>query len=127
MCCCVHMSLCALSIDDEIYANFRARFPAASFPLSPLSDAVLKSASAKVAWRSFCNDYEKNPSIRDFNMGTLLRLDAALGYDPDNTTVVPRIQFFALEIARNREGHNDAIRKPNQPARDAAQASSGSS
>lgn len=46
-------------------------------------------------------------SVQDFNMGTLLRLDASKDYDPDNTIIVPRIQFFAIEIARLREGCNN--------------------
>jgi hypothetical protein len=59
-------------------------------------------------------------------MGTLLRLDASKDYDANNTTIgffrhclvdtfieliviVPRIQFFAIEIARNREGLNNSF------------------
>ncbi|VDN09805.1 unnamed protein product [Dibothriocephalus latus] len=49
--------------------------------------------------------------IEDFNQGTLLRLDANKGYDEANTCVVPRIQFLALEIARNRQGLNDRVKK----------------
>jgi hypothetical protein len=47
--------------------------------------------------------YEK--LLSDFNTGTLLRLDATdrAGYDAQNVVVVPRIQFLAVEIARNRE------------------------
>lgn len=44
-------------------------------------------------------------------MGTLLRVDAAGDYNQENTTLVPRIQFFAIEIARNREGHNTVIKE----------------
>ena len=42
-------------------------------------------------------------------MGTLLRLDSSKGYSPENVTIVPRIQFHAIEIARNREGLNNHI------------------
>ncbi|VDO93063.1 unnamed protein product [Schistosoma margrebowiei] len=56
-------------------------------------------------WRPFCNEFEKK--VEDFNFGTLLRLDASKGYCPENTCIVPRIQFLALEIARNRLGINN--------------------
>lgn len=32
-------------------------------------------------------------------------------YSPENTTLVPRVQFYAIEIARNRSGLNDGIRE----------------
>lgn len=102
-------------IDEHIYTHMRTEFPHAEFQLSPLTDDGLKSAAGKVAWRSFCTAYDKHASIADYNMGTLLRLDASRGYEPDNTTIVPRIQFFAIEIARNREGANDQINKNSPP------------
>ncbi len=99
-------------LDEEIYAHFRTLFPAASFPVAKLDEEQqLKSEASKAAWRVFCNAYERNSSLVDFNMATLLRLDSAAEYGPDNTTVVPRVQFFAIELARLREGHNDAITK----------------
>jgi len=30
---------------------------------------------------------------------------------PSRYPTVPRVQFFAIEIARNREGHNEAFRQ----------------
>jgi hypothetical protein len=56
----------------------------------------------------FCLEYEKS-AVKDFNFGTLLRLRASGDYEPENTVVVSRIQFLAIEIARNREGANDAL------------------
>lgn len=47
--------------------------------------------------------------VEDFNYGTLLRLDCSQGYTEENTIFAPRIQFFAIEIARNREGHNKVV------------------
>jgi len=47
--------------------------------------------------------------VEDFNYGTLLRLDCSQGYTEENTIFAPRIQFFAIEIARNREGYNKAV------------------
>ncbi len=39
-----------------------------------------------------------------------MRLDASGDYNEENTTIAPRIQFYAIEIARNREGHNQTIK-----------------
>lgn len=46
----------------------------------------------------------------DYSYGTLLRSDAAKDYAEENTILVTRIQFYAIEIARNREGVNDILR-----------------
>ncbi|EPQ04059.1 hypothetical protein D623_10018808 [Myotis brandtii] len=58
-------------------------------------------------WRPFCLKFDG--VIEDFNYGTLLRLDCSQGYTEENTIFAPRIQFFAIEIARNREGHNKVV------------------
>ncbi|XP_035872385.1 protein PBDC1 isoform X2 [Phyllostomus discolor] len=58
-------------------------------------------------WRPFCLKFDG--VIEDFNYGTLLRLDCSQGYTEENTIFAPRIQFLAIEIARNREGHNKAV------------------
>lgn len=86
-------------------------------------------------WRPFCLRFEG--VVEDFNYGTLLRLDSRREYTEENTifggkrgegapggdpksTDFPgvhpfpafsatRIQFFAIEIARNREGWNDEV------------------
>ena len=71
--------------------------------------------------------------VEDYNMATLLRVDATMDYSEENTTLgkhlwlalisgtarwnarscvlVPRIQFYAIEIARNKEGHNTIVRE----------------
>ena len=99
------------SLDGTIHTHFRALFP--TLNISVLSDAVLKSAAAKHTWRQFCNAYSDHPTIKDFNFGTLLRLDARYDYDdPANVTIAPKIMWLAIEIARNREGKNDALRPP---------------
>lgn len=67
----------------------------------------LKSESAKEKWRPFCLKFEG--IVEDYNYGTLLRLDCSQGYTEENTIFAPRIQFFAIEIARNREGYNKAV------------------
>jgi hypothetical protein len=44
-------------------------------------------------------------------MATLMRIDSSLDYSEENTTIAPRIQFYAIEIARNREGHNSKVKE----------------
>ncbi|NWU35521.1 PBDC1 protein, partial [Hylia prasina] len=82
-------------------------------------------------WRPFCLRFEG--VVEDFNYGTLLRLDSRREYSEENSIfggkwgagglggtpnlgLIPlllssatRIQFFAIEIARNREGCNDEV------------------
>uniref|UniRef100_A0A3Q2DSK2 Polysaccharide biosynthesis domain-containing protein n=1 Tax=Cyprinodon variegatus TaxID=28743 RepID=A0A3Q2DSK2_CYPVA len=58
-------------------------------------------------WRAFCNQFEG--IVEDFNYGTLLRLDCEKDYSEENTIFATRVQFFAVEIARNREGCNDTV------------------
>ena len=50
--------------------------------------------------------------VNDFNFATLMRLDASGDYSEANTIVVPRAQFIAIEIARNREGFNVNLPPP---------------
>ena len=100
------------SIDTEIYDLFRATFPL--LDISHLSDLDLKNEKQKIKWREFCMKYSNNSNIKDYHWGTLLRLNSEKGYQMEtggqNTTIVPRIQFLAIEIARNREGKNNNIK-----------------
>ena len=64
-------------------------------------------------WRPFCNKFEKE--IEDFSFATLVRLKADEDYSESNTILVTRIQFFCIEIARNRQGCNDQIRLNYKP------------
>lgn len=52
-----------------------------------------------------------------------MRADASHDFGPDNSVLVVRIQFWAIEIARNREGFNDKIRYKYKPQPIAANAS----
>jgi len=103
-------------IDDAIYSHFRATFP--SLSIDRLTDSLLKNDRAKALWRPFCMSYEQNQSIKDFNYGCLLRLSSRSDYESnsDNVTIVPKIQFLAIEIARNREGFNDHITATSTPS-----------
>ena len=88
--------------DDEIHSQFLMAFP--RVPVAVLDEDRMKSVSAKRRWRAFCNLFEHH--IDDYNFGTLLRLDCKEGYSESNTMLVPRVQFLAIEIARNRLGLN---------------------
>eukprot|EP00744_Colponema_vietnamica_P034413 GILI01058075.1.p1 GENE.GILI01058075.1~~GILI01058075.1.p1 ORF type:complete len:204 (-),score=20.52 GILI01058075.1:33-584(-) len=100
-------------IDNEIYRHFRNSFP--EMKLDLIEEDRLKSESSKRKWREFCNAYN-GERVKDFNFLTLLRLDASKDYSEENCTVVPRIQFLAIEIARNLEGVNRAVQpQPVEP------------
>lgn len=93
--------------DDVIYKEFRSKFPDLKVDL--IKEDEIKSADGKEMWRPFCEQYKD--SVEDYSFGTLLRLDCTDEFSEKNTTLVPRIQFYAIEIARNREGFNDAVRE----------------
>lgn len=72
----------------------------------------MKNAQGKSQWRQFINKFDK---IEDYSVGTLLRIDASKEFNEENSIFVIRLQFLAIEIARNREGYNDNIRKKYKP------------
>lgn len=98
-------------LDDEIYEHVMSAFPELSGndheKLVKLDEDWLKSEDGKKRWRAFVNAYEKK--VKDFNFGSLIRTDAGLEYSETNTIFVTRMQFYAIEIARNRLGLNDTI------------------
>ena len=91
--------------DDLIYELVEQRFP--DFKLDEIGVESLKSEEAKSKWREFCNLFEEE--VTDYNWATMLRLNCAQEYTEANTILVTRIQFLAIEIARNRKGLNDVI------------------
>ncbi|KAB0336330.1 hypothetical protein FD754_025693, partial [Muntiacus muntjak] len=92
-------------VGDQIYSEFRENFK--NLRIDILDPEELKSESAKEKWRPFCLKFDG--IVEDFNYGILLRLNCSQGYTAENTIFAPRIQFFAIEIARNREGYNKAV------------------
>nr|XP_020635758.1 protein PBDC1 [Pogona vitticeps] len=92
-------------VDDQIYAEFRKAFK--DLGIGVLDPEDLKSEPAKEKWRPFCLQFDG--IVEDFNYGTLLRLNCSQGYTEENTIFATRIQFFAVEIARNREGYNSVV------------------
>lgn len=96
--------------DDQIYQTFREDFP--NFNVGKVNENELKNPSAKHKWRTFIEKFNK---LEDYSYGTLMRADASQDFGPDNSVLVVRIQFWAIEIARNREGFNDKIRYKYKP------------
>ena len=91
--------------DDNIYTHFRREF--STLNISVINEENdFKSESAKSAWRNFIKEYEQ---MENFNYGTLLRIDGSKDYSGENSMFVTRCQFWAIEIARMREGVNDDI------------------
>ncbi|KAI0293648.1 polysaccharide biosynthesis-domain-containing protein [Multifurca ochricompacta] len=95
--------------DDEIFEHTLRDFP--EFATAPherliaLDEEWMKSKEGKERWRVFINTYEKK--ITDYNFGSLIRTDGTKEYSETNTIFVTRIQFYAIEISRNRLGLND--------------------
>ncbi|KAI5957226.1 YPL225W [Candida jiufengensis] len=96
--------------DDQIFEQLLEDFP--QFKDRSVAETIdeneMKSPQGKTKWREFC---EKFKDIEDYNFGTLLRLKASDEYGQDTTMFAVRIQFYAVEIARNRYGLNDWICK----------------
>lgn len=65
----VHPSCLRLTpYDDQIYQTFRQDFP--DLKVDILSDDILKSPEAKLAWRNFAEKFNK---LEDYSYGTLMR------------------------------------------------------
>lgn len=78
-----------------------------------INENELKSTKEKEKWRPFCERFKT--LVEDYSFGTLLRGDAEEDYSEENTILITRIQFLCLEIARNKEGINDILRKKFRP------------
>ncbi|KAK6469446.1 protein PBDC1 [Huso huso] len=92
-------------VDDQIFTEFKKTF--GDMNINVLNPEDLKSEEAKQKWRPFCLQFDG--IVEDYNYGTLLRLDCQKDYTEENTIFATRIQFFAVEISRNREGYNNAV------------------
>ncbi|KAL2870202.1 polysaccharide biosynthesis domain-containing protein [Aspergillus lucknowensis] len=93
-------------MDDEIYEHFKQEFPDFD-PAETIDEEKMKSKEGKEKWRNWINQYEKK--VHDFNFGTMLRASPKTEYERDNTIFAMRMQFYAIEIARNRAGLNDWV------------------
>lgn len=95
--------------DDAIMAHLHRDFPDFD-PAATIDEDEMKSAAGKERWRNFVNQYEKGDlKVDGFNFGTLLRKRADMEYTEKDSIFVVRMQFLAIEIARNRAGLNDWV------------------
>ena len=85
-------------MDDEIYDHLMKDFPEFD-PSATINEDEMKSKTGKERWRNFMMAYEKK--IDDYNFGTMMRANPAWEYGRDETIFVPRMQFYAIEIARS--------------------------
>ncbi|RAO71409.1 uncharacterized protein BHQ10_007421 [Talaromyces amestolkiae] len=93
-------------MDDEILEHFKREFPDFD-PAETINEDEMKSKAGKEKWRNFMKEYEK--TISDYNFGTMLRANPKTEYDQETTIFAMRMQFYAVEIARNRAGLNDWV------------------
>ncbi|KAF8854812.1 DUF757-domain-containing protein [Acephala macrosclerotiorum] len=98
-------------MDDDIYEHLKTDFPEFD-PAETINEDEMKSKTGKERWRKFMMAYEKK--VDDYNFGTIVRLGPKMEYDQDTTMFVPRMQFYAIEIARNKSGLNDWIYENHQ-------------
>merc|ERR1719153_1158490 len=89
-------------IDQELYDSFRENFP--DFNIETVDEESMKNKEGKEKWRTWCEQYKER--VQDYNFGTLLRLNPAEDYTEQNSCFALRVQFLAIEIARNKEGKN---------------------
>ncbi|KAF2437038.1 DUF757-domain-containing protein [Tothia fuscella] len=99
-------------IDDDIYEHFKKEFPDLD-PKATINEDEMKSKAGKERWRTFIEAYKEK--IDDYNFGTMLRSNAKFEYGEKETIFAVRMQFYAVEIVRNREGLNDWIYEQNHP------------
>ncbi|KJZ75396.1 UPF0368 protein C3E7.07c [Hirsutella minnesotensis 3608] len=99
-------SLRLTKMDDDIYNHLLEAFPEFD-PAATVDEDQMKSKSGKERWRAFMMAYEKK--VDDYNFGTMVRNNAKVEYEEHTTIFVPRMQFYAIEIARNKKGLNDWI------------------
>ncbi|TFK68166.1 DUF757-domain-containing protein [Pluteus cervinus] len=95
-------------LDDEIYEHTLETFPELKednyAKLIKLDEDWMKSKDGKERWRVFIESYKGK--VTDYNFGSLIRTDAREEYGEHNTIFVTRIQFYAIEISRNKLGLN---------------------
>lgn len=92
-------------IDSDIYTHFRSIFPHTKVDVLP--DNHIQSEKDK--WNKFVEHYKDNDKINDYKFGSILRKSVHLPLDSDNSIIVARMIFIAIEVARNKEGYNNHI------------------
>lgn len=99
--------------DDAILEKFYELFPEYDEKsIAILDEEFLKSKESKERWREYIKNFEE--TIEDYNFGTLVRKDVSKEYSEDNTIFVVRIQFYAIELMRNKLGLNNWVYEKNK-------------
>ncbi|KAK5111138.1 hypothetical protein LTR62_005337 [Meristemomyces frigidus] len=93
-------------MDDDILEHFNRHFPDFDLKATIVEDEM-KSKTGKEHWRTFIMEYEHK--VEDYNFGTMLRANPTWEYGEKETIFAVRMQFYAIEIARNRAGLNDWV------------------
>lgn len=106
-------------MDDEIYEHLKKDFPEFD-PAETVDENAMKSPEGKKRWRDFMMKYEKK--VDDYNFGTMVRANPKTEYTQEGTIFVPRMQFYAIEIARNKSGLNDWMYEEAQKEKEAQKA-----
>ncbi|KJH43315.1 hypothetical protein DICVIV_10664 [Dictyocaulus viviparus] len=104
--CCDTRVLRLNKMQEVIYRSFRNGFP--NLDVHKVTELELKCGGMKEKWQIFCESFKE--IVEDYSLGTLMRIEASKGYSVDNTIVVPKIIFLAIEIARNVEGINEKLK-----------------
>merc|ERR1712193_227155 len=89
-------------IDQELYESFRENFP--DFNIETVDEESMKNKEGKEKWRNRCEQYKER----------------ADDYTEKNSCFALRVQFLAIEIARNKEGKNQKIFEAAKAAKEAA-------
>jgi hypothetical protein len=84
-------------MDDDILEHLQREFPDFD-PAATIDEDEMKSKGGKEKWRAFMMAYQDK--VDDYNFGTMLRSNPKWEYGEKETIFVPRMQFYAVEIAR---------------------------
>ncbi|VDM56231.1 unnamed protein product [Angiostrongylus costaricensis] len=104
--CCDTKLLKLNKQQDIIYTTFKRTFP--DLDVHKVTEVDLKHGGMKEKWHDFCEIFRE--IVEDYSLGTLMRIEACKGYSEENTIVVPKIIYLAVEIARNIEGINEKLK-----------------
>uniref|UniRef100_A0A7I4XWN2 Polysacc_synt_4 domain-containing protein n=1 Tax=Haemonchus contortus TaxID=6289 RepID=A0A7I4XWN2_HAECO len=104
--CCDTRVLRLNKLQDVIHTSFRNTFP--DLDVHKVTEVELKHGGMKEKWHDFCESFKE--VVEDYSLGTLMRIEACKGYSEENTVVVPKIIYLAIEIARNVEGINEKLK-----------------
>ncbi|CAL6107299.1 Polysaccharide_biosynthesis family protein [Hexamita inflata] len=92
--------------DDKIFDKYKKLFP--KVKVDVLNVDELKSQANKSKWYEFL---EANKHIvKEYNLGTLIRINSQEKFGPQNSVVVPRLQYYCIELQRFREGFNQQFK-----------------